>query len=75
MVRRIEAVCERKGVSIATAALAFSLANPDVDVTVIGSSSAAKLIERAAAFNAPLMPSDFDEMLAAAAGQAPLHTD
>ena len=75
MVKRIEAVCARKSVSIATAALAFSLQNPDVDVTVIGASSPDKLRERAAAFNAPLSQPDFDEMLAAAGGMAPIHTD
>ncbi len=75
MVRRIEAVCARKGVSIATAALAFSLHNPDIDVTVIGASSPDKLRERAAALNAPLSRADFDEMLMAAGGMAPIHTD
>jgi D-threo-aldose 1-dehydrogenase len=67
--RRVEAVCARKGVSIGAAALAFSLLDPAVDVTVIGASTPAKLRERAAAFNAPLTPADFQEMLAAAGGQ------
>jgi D-threo-aldose 1-dehydrogenase len=67
-VRRIEAVCARKGVSLATAALAFSLQNPAVDVTVIGASSPEKLRERIAAFNAPLTAADFQEMIDVAAG-------
>jgi len=65
-VQRIESVCERKGVALGTAALAFSLSCPQVDVTVIGASAPHKLLERAAAFNAPLSAADFDEMLAAA---------
>jgi D-threo-aldose 1-dehydrogenase len=67
-VRRIEAVCARKGVTLATAALAFSLLDPQVDVTVIGASTPDKLRERAAAFAVPLTPMDFAEMIQAAGG-------
>src|SRR4030042_5542796 len=41
--RRVEDVCTRKGVSLETAALAFSLKNPDIDVTVVGASTPGKL--------------------------------
>jgi D-threo-aldose 1-dehydrogenase len=71
-VRRIQAVCERKGVDLATAALAFSLLDPMVDATVIGASTPAKLLERVAAFNAPLTQEDFKEMMDAAGGTFPV---
>jgi D-threo-aldose 1-dehydrogenase len=73
-VRRIEQVCARKGVSIGTAALAFSLLDPQVDATVIGASTPAKLLERVSAFNAPLTAEDFAQMLAAAGGTFPIST-
>jgi aryl-alcohol dehydrogenase-like predicted oxidoreductase len=55
-------------VALATAALAFSLLDPGVSVTVIGASTPDKLRQRAAAFAAPLGPDDFREMIAAAGG-------
>ncbi len=66
--RRVEAVCARKGVPLATAALAFSVLDPDVAVTVVGASPPDKLRQRAAACAAPLGPDDFREMIAAAGG-------
>ena len=66
--RRIEAVCVRKGVTLPTAALAFSISDPLVDVTVIGASTPQKLKERAAALSAPLSRADFNEMINAAGG-------
>jgi D-threo-aldose 1-dehydrogenase len=70
--KRIEAVCARKGVSLATAALAFSLLDPLVDATVIGASSPEKLLDRVAAFSVPLTQDDFAEMRAAAGGTFPV---
>lgn len=73
-VQRIEDVCARKGVSIGTAALAFSLLDSQVDATVIGASTPEKLLERVAVFNAPLTRQDLDEMMAAAGGTFPIST-
>ncbi len=64
--RRIEAVCARKGVTLAQAALGFSLASPHVDVTVIGASSPQKLKERAAVCGLKLSEADYAEMIQAA---------
>ena len=71
-VKRIEAVCQGKNVSLSTAALAFSFMTPQIDATVIGASSPEKLLERVAVFNAPLVKADFDEMLEAAGGTFPI---
>jgi D-threo-aldose 1-dehydrogenase len=71
-VRRIEAVCARKGVDLATAALAFSLLDPQIDATVIGASSPDKLLERVRAFDAKLKPADFQELIKAAGGSFPI---
>jgi D-threo-aldose 1-dehydrogenase len=60
--RRIEAVCARKGVTLAQAALGFSLSSSLVDVTVIGASSPMKLRERAAVCGLKLTASDYAEM-------------
>jgi D-threo-aldose 1-dehydrogenase len=64
--RRIEAVCARKGVTLAQAALGFSLASTQVDVTVIGASSPQKLMERVAVFALTLTEADYAEMIQAA---------
>jgi aryl-alcohol dehydrogenase-like predicted oxidoreductase len=64
----LESICADKGVNLATAALAFSLLDPDIDVTVVGASSPAKLVERVKAFDARLSRSDFDELVRAAGG-------
>jgi D-threo-aldose 1-dehydrogenase len=66
--RRVEAVCVRKGVTLAQAALGFSLASPQVDVTVIGASSPQKLKERAAVCALGLSAADYAEMIRAAGG-------
>ena len=70
--RRVEEVCTRKGVSLETAALAFSLKNPDIDVTVVGASTPEKLRRRVEAFQAPLEKEDFVEMILAAGGSFPI---
>jgi D-threo-aldose 1-dehydrogenase len=71
-VKRIEAVCETKQVSLATAALAFSLMTPQIDATVIGASTPEKLRERVAVFNAPLAMADFYDMVRAAGSSLPI---
>ena len=53
-VRRMEAQCEELGVKLPIAALAFSLACPDHDVTVIGPVSVDELREDVAALEPPL---------------------
>jgi D-threo-aldose 1-dehydrogenase len=71
-VQRLERICSRKGVSLATAAIAFSLMEPDIDVTVIGASSPDRVRERVEAVAAPLTGTDFEEMLSVAGGPFPL---
>ena len=71
--RRLEAVCAVKGVDLPTAALAFSLRNPDIDVTVPASGKPKRIAQWIAAMNAPLTDDDFAEMLAAAGHHALRH--
>jgi D-threo-aldose 1-dehydrogenase len=71
-VHRMEEVCKQKGVTLATAALAYSLKSNQIDATVIGASSPEKLLERVAVFDAPLTEQDFDEILAAAGTTFPI---
>jgi D-threo-aldose 1-dehydrogenase len=71
-VQRLEEVCTRKEVTLPAAALAFSLLDPDIDVTVVGASSPEKVRERVRAFDIPLTTTDFDDLLAAAQGQFPI---
>jgi aryl-alcohol dehydrogenase-like predicted oxidoreductase len=59
-------VCAHKGVTLAQAALGFSLASPKVDVTVIGASTPQKLRERAAVCALKLNEADYAEMIQAA---------
>lgn len=70
--RRVEEVCTRKGVSLEMAALAFSLKNPEIDVTVVGASTPEKLRRRVEALQAPLGMDDFVEMILAAGGSFPI---
>ena len=62
-VRQLEKICASKGVSLGTAALAFSLADPDIDVTVVGTKSPKRVTECVRAFAASLSADDFVEML------------
>lgn len=71
-VERIEAVCAQKGVALPAAAVAYSLQNPDIDVTVIASGKPHRVQEWIDAFDAPLTTADFDEMIAAAGGSYPV---
>jgi D-threo-aldose 1-dehydrogenase len=66
--RRIEAICARKGVDLPTAALAFSLRNDDIDVTVVASGKPKRVEQWIAALEAPLTDEDFAEMIDAAGG-------
>jgi aryl-alcohol dehydrogenase-like predicted oxidoreductase len=74
-VQRLENVSKRKGVSLATSALAFSVLDPLIHVTVIGASSPEKLRERVAAFGAPLTKGDFRDMIEAAGNTFPISAD
>ena len=71
--RRLEAVCAAKSVDLPAAALAFSLRNPDIDVTVPASGKPKRIAQWIAAMNAPLTDDDFAEMLAAAGQHALRH--
>ncbi len=70
--RRIEAVLATKGVDLPTAALAFSLRNPDIAVTIPASGMPRHVAQWVAAMETPLTDADWEEILAAAGGQYPL---
>ena len=70
--RRLEEVLTGKGVDLPMAALAFSLHNPDIDVTVPASGKPQRIAQWLAALNTPLTDTDWDEILAAAGGQYPM---
>mgnify|MGYP001017244430 CR=1 FL=1 len=70
--RRLEAACAAKGIDLATAALAFSLRNPDIDVTIPASGKPKRVGEWVAALDVTLSDEDWGEILAAAGGQYPL---
>lgn len=70
--KRLEAVCAQKGVALPTAAMAYSLHNPDIAVTVVASGKPQRVQEWITAFDAPLTAADFDEMVAAAGGPYPV---
>ena len=57
-VRRIQAVCERHGVSLAAAALQFPLGHPAVASVIPGASSVAQQQRNVVAFLEPI-PADF----------------
>jgi D-threo-aldose 1-dehydrogenase len=71
-VRRLEEGCAQKGISLSTAALAFSLLDPDIDVTIVSASSPERLRDRVKALAAPLTARDFEELLLAAQGPFPI---
>jgi D-threo-aldose 1-dehydrogenase len=71
--RRIEAVCAAKGVDLPTVALAFSLRNPDIDVTIPASGKPKRVQQWINALNLPLTDGEWDEILAAAGGQFPMY--
>jgi D-threo-aldose 1-dehydrogenase len=60
---RLAALCAQKGVSLPTAAVAFSYQEPDVDVTVIASGKPLHVISWVKDLAAPLTRADFDEMI------------
>jgi D-threo-aldose 1-dehydrogenase len=65
-VRRIEAICARRGVQLADAALAYSLREPLVDVVVAASGDPEHIASWARALATPLTEEDFREMIDAA---------
>jgi D-threo-aldose 1-dehydrogenase len=67
--RRLEAVCAEKGLDLPTAALAFSLRNPDIDVTIPASGKTRRIPQWIAALDVALTDEDWSEILAAAGGQ------
>lgn len=67
-VRRIEAVCRRHAVSLAAAALQFSLRDPRVSATIIGMSKPERIAETAALASHPVPPALWAEIDAALAG-------
>ena len=71
-VRRMEAMCARRGVTIAQAALAFSLRSPDIAVTVVGSGKPHRVAGWVSELASPLTDADFAELLAAAGDVGPL---
>ena len=71
-VRRLETICDRKGVALPMAALAYSLMQSEIDVTVIGADSPTQLADCVKSFQAPLAVSDFEEMVAAVGRNCPV---
>lgn len=72
IVAKLEQECERLGVTLPAAALAFSLLDPRIDVTVIGASSQEKLRQRVAALECGLTSEDFAALLRTAGGPHPI---
>ena len=52
--------------------MAFSLRNPDIDVTIPASGKPRRIAQWIAAMDTPLTDKDWDEILAAAGGQYPM---
>ena len=69
---KLETMCERKGVSVPTAAVAYSLMDSDIDVTIVGANSPEQLKECVEAFRAPLSSDDFEEMVSAVGASFPI---
>jgi D-threo-aldose 1-dehydrogenase len=70
--QRLEAVLSEKGVNLPTAAMAFSLRNPDISVTVPASGKPKRVAQWVAALNTPLTDDDWEEILTAAGGEYPM---
>jgi D-threo-aldose 1-dehydrogenase len=71
-VRRMEALCAQRGITIAQAALAFSLRSPDIAVTVVGSGKPHRVAAWVRELTSPLTDADFADLLAAAGDVGPL---
>jgi D-threo-aldose 1-dehydrogenase len=67
--RRLEEVCARKGIDIATAAMAHSYRHRDIDVTVVASGKPQRVKQWVDAMSVPLTDADVTELLSAAGGQ------
>jgi aryl-alcohol dehydrogenase-like predicted oxidoreductase len=67
-VKRMEVLCAQKGVSLPTAAVAFSLQESDVDVTVIASGKPRHVIGWVQDLAASLTHADLAELVQAAGG-------
>jgi D-threo-aldose 1-dehydrogenase len=65
-VKRIEARCAELGVELPPASLAYSLTEPGIDVTVIGTVSAEELHDDVRAFDLPLTRAQLESIAAAA---------
>jgi D-threo-aldose 1-dehydrogenase len=68
----IRAICERRGVAIAAAALHYVLAHPAVSAVVVGARSAAEVTENARHLATPLPWDLFDELAAEGLLAAPV---
>lgn len=71
-VQRLEEICTRKEVSLLTAALAYSLMDCEIDVTIVGANSPDQLRECVKSFIAPLSAADFQEIISAIGGGFPI---
>ena len=65
---RVQVLCAQKGVAMPEAAIAFSLANPSIDITVVGADTPELLLRCVRAGDLPLTPEDYDELVAAGGG-------
>ncbi len=65
---RIQQACEQKGIGMPEAAIAFSLRNNDIDVTVVGADTPELVRRCVGAIDLPLETADYDELVTAAGG-------
>jgi D-threo-aldose 1-dehydrogenase len=79
--RRIAGVCERHGVPLTTAAIAFPLRHPAVTCVLVGARSPAEVADDAAAFERPLPEELWEDLVAerllpeAAAAASPIRSE
>lgn len=71
-VRRVEAVCRGKGVTLQEAALAFPLRHPDVRTLTVSTKRPKRISEWTRALECPLTDADFAEIIEAAGPSVPL---
>lgn len=65
---RVQKLCAQKGIAMPEAAIAFSLRNPSIDVTVVGADTPELVRRCVGACDLPLSTTDYDELVAAAGG-------
>ncbi len=72
MVERLKTIAQRRGITLPQLAVAWTLAQPAVQVTIIGARRPGHLEESAAAADIELGPEDLGDVDAALADAAPV---